>query len=111
MSLAGPSGPVERSPLADTFVALCEIESPSGREGEAARFVRSELEALGFEVEEDSTAAETGAACGNLYSRLARVEGARTVMLCAHVDTVPVADRIEVELVDGVYRNRREAIL
>ena len=32
-------------------------------------------------------------------------------MMCAHIDTVPLTDRIEVELADGVYRNRREAIL
>jgi tripeptide aminopeptidase len=32
-------------------------------------------------------------------------------MLCAHLDTVPLDDRVEVELVEGVYRNRRKAIL
>lgn len=111
MSMTGPGGPVERSRLVDTFVALCEIESPSGREAEAARYVRSELEALGLSVSEDATAAETGAACGNLYARIPGPAGARTVMLCAHVDTVPLADRVEVELADGVFRNRREAIL
>jgi tripeptide aminopeptidase len=111
MTLTGPAGPAERSRLEDTFVALCEIESPSGREAEAAQFVRSQLEALGLSVEEDSTAAETGAACGNLYARIAGPEGARTVMLCAHVDTVPLADRVEVELADGVFRNSRDAIL
>jgi tripeptide aminopeptidase len=105
------TGPVGRSRLVDTFVALCEIESPSGSEGEAARYVRTELEALGLTVDEDATAAETGAACGNLYARIAGSNGARTVMLCAHVDTVPLADRVEVELADGVFRNRREAIL
>jgi tripeptide aminopeptidase len=101
----------ERSRLGDTFVGLCEIESPSGQEAAAARFVRAELEALGLAVSEDATAPETGAACGNLYTRIPGPEGARTVMLCAHVDTVPLADRVEVELVDGVFRNRREAIL
>ncbi len=111
MTLAGQAGPGERSRLEDTFVALCEIESPSGREAAAAQFVRAELEALGLTVEEDSTASETGAACGNLYTRIAGPEGARTVMLCAHLDTVPLADHIDVELVDGVFRNRREAIL
>jgi tripeptide aminopeptidase len=105
------TGPVGRSRLVDTFVALCEIESPSGSEGEAARYVRTELEALGLTVDEDATAAETGAACGNLYARIAGPNGMRTVMLCAHVDTVPLADRVEVELADGVFRNRREAIL
>jgi tripeptide aminopeptidase len=111
MTLAGPAGHVERSRLEDTFVALCEIESPSGHEAEVAAFVRSQLEALGLAVEEDATAAETGAASGNLYARIPGPGEARTVMLCAHLDTVPLDDRIEVELVDGAYRNRREAIL
>jgi tripeptide aminopeptidase len=111
MGSTDPAGPLERSRLEDTFVALCEIESPSGSEGEAARYVRSSLEALGLTVSEDATAAETGAACGNLHARIPGPAGARTVMLCAHVDTVPLADRVEVELVDGVFRNRREAIL
>jgi tripeptide aminopeptidase len=97
--------------LGETFVRLCEIPSPSGREAAVAAYVRSELERMGLEVVEDDTAAETGAACGNLLARLAGPDGARTVMLCAHLDTVPVADRIEVELADGWYRNRREAIL
>jgi tripeptide aminopeptidase len=111
VSLAGPAGPPERSHLADTFVALCEIESPTGRESGAARYVRAELEAVGLTVEDDSTGPETGADCGNLFTRIAAPEGARTVMLCAHLDTVPLADRIEVELVDGVFQNRRDAIL
>jgi tripeptide aminopeptidase len=107
----GLAGPAERARLAQTFVSLCEIESPSGSEAEVARFVRAQLEALGVPVDEDSTAAETGASCGNLLARLPAPEGGRTVMLCAHLDTVPLADRVEVELSDGVYRNRREAIL
>src|SRR4051794_5698001 len=111
MTVTGPAGPRERSRLEDTFVALCEIASPSGSEAEAARYVRSDLEALGLAVSEDASAAETGAACGNLYTRIPGPEGGRTVMLCAHVDTVPLADGIEVELVDEVFRNRCEAIL
>ena len=111
MTATGPAGPLERSRLEDTFVALCEIESPSGNEAEAAGYVRAALEALGLAVDEDASGAETGADCGNLYARVPGPEGARTVMLCAHVDTVPLADRVEVELVDGTFRNRREAIL
>jgi tripeptide aminopeptidase len=107
----GFAGAAERARLADTFVSLCEIESPSGHEAEAARFVRTQLEALDLAVEEDSSAAETGAACGNLVTRIRAQEGARTIMICAHLDTVPLADRVEVELVDGVYRNRHNAIL
>jgi tripeptide aminopeptidase len=111
MTVTGLEGPRERSRLEDTFVALCEIESPSGSEAEAARYVRASLEALGLTVFEDTTAAETGAACGNLHARIPGPEGGRTLMLCAHVDTVPLADRVQVALVDEVFRNRREAIL
>jgi tripeptide aminopeptidase len=111
VTLTGPAGPVERSRLEDTFVALCEIPSPSGHEADVAAYVRSELEALGMAVEEDATAAETGAACGNLYTRIPGPEGARSLMFCAHLDTVPLADRVEVEFVEGFYRNRRDAIL
>jgi peptidase T-like protein len=111
MIASGLASPVERARLAETFVALCEIESPSGREAEAAGFVRSMLEGLGLVVEEDASAGETGAACGNLLARTAGPQDGRTVMLCAHLDTVPLADRVEVELAEGVYRNRRDAIL
>jgi tripeptide aminopeptidase len=111
MTVGGLAGPAERARLAETFIALCEIESPSGRETAAARFVRAELEGLGIGVDEDDTAAETGADAGNLLARIRGREGVRTVLLCAHLDTVPLDDRVEVELAEGVYRNRREAIL
>ena len=97
--------------LGETFVRLCEIPSPSGSEGHVAEYVTGELRTLGLDVTEDGTAAETGAGCGNLVARIPGPPGAATVMLCAHLDTVPVADRIEVELEDGFYRNRRETIL
>ena len=102
--------PAERERLAETFVQLCEIESPSGREQEIARHVRAALEELGLQVEEDDTAGETGAPCGNLLARVPGASG-RTILFCAHLDTVPLSARVEVELVDGVYRNRLPAIL
>jgi tripeptide aminopeptidase len=97
--------------LGETFVRLCEIPSPSGSEGHVAAYVRDELRTLGLGVTEDGTAEETGAGAGNLVARIPGPPGTRTLMLCAHLDTVPVADRIEVELEDGFYRNRCETIL
>ena len=97
--------------LGETFVRLCEIPSPSGNEAHVAEYVTGELRALGLDVTEDDTAVETGAGSGNLVARIPGPPGAPSVMLCSHMDTVPVADRIEVELEDGYYRNRHEAIL
>jgi tripeptide aminopeptidase len=101
----------ERERLLAEFVRLCEIESPSGRERTMADAVAAKLEALGLAVEEDSSAAETGSDAGNLLARLPGPPGARTILLCAHLDTVPLDAPVEVVRADGVLRNRHRAIL
>ena len=106
-----PAGQAERERLCDEFVRLCEIESPSLRERPMADAVAGELRALGLEVEEDASAAATGSDSGNLLARIPGPEGARTVLLCAHLDTVPLAAPVEVVREGGVFRNSNEAIL
>ncbi|HZC14993.1 MAG TPA: M20/M25/M40 family metallo-hydrolase [Thermoleophilaceae bacterium] len=101
----------ERERLVADFVRLCEIESPSGRERAMADALTEELRALGLEVEEDDTAEETAAEAGNLFARIPGPEGARTIMLCAHMDTVPLDAPVQVAREDGVLTNRHEAIL
>jgi tripeptide aminopeptidase len=101
----------ERERLLDDFVRLCEIESPSTRERAVADAVRGELEALGLEVEEDDSGAETGSEAGNLLARIEGPEDARTILLCAHLDTVPLAGPVEVVNEEGLLSNRHEAIL
>jgi tripeptide aminopeptidase len=76
-----------------------------------ARAVRAELEQAGLEVTEDGTAGATGAQCGNLFAGVAGERTDRTVMLCAHLDTVPLADGIEVRRIDDVFTNGRNAVL
>ncbi len=102
----------ERRRLRDDFVRLCETESPSRSERGVADAITAELNALGLEVEEDRSAAQTGADAGNLLARIpGREDGARTILLCAHMDTVPLAAPVEVVLEGGFLRNRHEAIL
>jgi tripeptide aminopeptidase len=101
----------ERERLVAEFVRLCEIESPSGRERAMADAVTEELRGLGLEVEEDDTAEETGAGAGNLLARIPGPEGARTILLCAHIDTVPLEGPVQVIRQDGALTNRHEAIL
>jgi tripeptide aminopeptidase len=106
-----PASPEERERLLDDFVRLCEIESPSKHERAVADAVRAELEGLGLEVEEDDTAADTGSEAGNLLARIPGPDDARTILLCAHLDTVPLAGPIEVTRENGVFSNRHDAIL
>ncbi len=101
----------ERERLLADFIRLCEIESPSGRERAVADALTEELRGLGLEVEEDDTASRTGSDAGNLLARVPGPEGAPTVLLCAHMDTVPLDGPVEVVSQDGLLTNRHEAIL
>jgi tripeptide aminopeptidase len=106
-----PSTLQERQRVLDDFVRLCEIESPSRHERAVADAVRAELERLGLQVEEDDTGVDTGSEAGNLLARVPGPEGGRTILLCAHLDTVPLAGPVEVKSENGVLTNRHEAIL
>jgi tripeptide aminopeptidase len=101
----------EREHLLHDFVRLCEIESPSRYERKVADAVRGELEGLGLVVEEDDTKEETGSNCGNMLARIQGPPDSRTILLCAHLDTVPLAAPIEVHQENGLLTNRHEAIL
>jgi tripeptide aminopeptidase len=78
---------VERRRLNETFAELCAIRSVFGEERAIADHVAGVLRGFGLEVTEDDTAPLTGAGSGNL---LARIPGRseRSVLLCAHLDTV-----------------------
>ena len=102
----------ERERLVDDFVRLCEIESPSGSERAMADAVTAELRETGFDVQEDGSSAVTGSDAGNLLARVGGPDGAPTILLCAHLDTVPLTGPVEVaRRDDGVLENRHHAIL
>jgi tripeptide aminopeptidase len=105
----------ERHGLGELFVELCRIESPSGRERACAQRVGAELRALGLEVHEDDAAAAAGSDCGNLLARIPaqpdRGEHTPCLLLCAHLDTVPLQAPVEPVLLDGGYENANEGIL
>jgi tripeptide aminopeptidase len=101
----------ERERLAGDFVRLCAIESPSGSERAVADAVAAELVACGLEVDEDASAEATGSDAGNLLARIPGPPGAPTILLCAHLDTVPLAAPIEVVREAGRFANRNAGIL
>lgn len=100
----------ERQQLAETFVSLCRIDSPSRRERSCADWVIAELDGLGIGAEEDRASAAVGGDTGNLLARIPG-RGDDSILLCAHLDTVPAAAPIVPVLVDGGWENSNEAIL
>jgi tripeptide aminopeptidase len=110
---AGPphASPEERERLAADFVRLCEVESPSRQERAVADVVAGELRGCGLDVAEDGSAAATGSDSGNLLARIPGPPGTPTVLLCAHLDTVPLTAPVEVLRENGRFTNRNEGIL
>ena len=105
-----PASEVELRRLNDTFGELCAIASPFGHERRVADRVTEELRSLGLEVEEDRAGEEIGGDAGNLLARLPG-RGDRSVLLCAHLDTVPHDGPVEPVLVDGAWESAGDTIL
>ena len=97
--------------LAADFVRLCETPSPSRDERAVADLVATELRACGLDVTKDQSAAATGSNSSNLLARIPGPPGARTVLLCAHLDTVQLTAPVEVLRENGRFTNRNEGIL
>jgi tripeptide aminopeptidase len=105
-----PASDAERRRLNETFARLCAIPSPFGSERACAEYVARELGRMDLDVEEDGAATAVGAECGNLLARLPG-RGERTILLCAHLDTVPEAGAIEPVVVDGAWESAGDTIL
>jgi tripeptide aminopeptidase len=104
------SSETERARLHDTFAALCAIASPSRSERKCADRVAADLRSMGLEVSEDASAPQTGSDAGNLLARIAG-SSPHSILICAHLDTVPPVAPIEPVLVDGYWCNANDAIL
>jgi tripeptide aminopeptidase len=98
-----PASEAEKARLAALFTDLCRIPSPSWREGDCAARVGRELREIGLGVEQDEA--------GNLLARVPARGDGRTVLLCAHLDTVEPVAPIEPVLVDDGWENAHDGIL
>jgi tripeptide aminopeptidase len=105
-----PASEAEKARLAELFTELCRIPSPSGHERACADRVIAELREMGIQAEEDET--------GNLLARIPSHPPAphqprtdRSLLLCAHLDTVETEAPIEPVLVDGGWENAHDGIL
>ncbi len=100
----------QRERLAATFTRLCRIESPSGHERACADWVLAELRGMGVEPEEDDAGPVAGADAGNVFARIPGA-GSEAILICAHLDTVPLTAPVEPVLVEGGWENANEGIL
>jgi tripeptide aminopeptidase len=76
-------------PILEDFLEIVTTPSHSRSERAVADLIKSKLEALGCQVEEDGTGAKIGGDTGNLIARLAGTKkGVESVLFSAHLDRV-----------------------
>lgn len=114
-------GTADHERLRATFAALCAVRSPSGDERRIADVIVRRLRAAGLRPTEDDAGETLGGNAGNVLCRVPARGGtvadpdrggaAPWVLLCAHLDTVPVAAEVRPELRDGVWRDALGGVL
>lgn len=93
------------------FQDLCRIQSPSLSEGLAAAYVRDCLESFGLECREDEAAEHIRGQVGNLICKVQGRIPHLSIIVAAHLDTVPTGTVIEPQLVEGHWTNGGDGIL
>lgn len=104
---------INRERLANTFISLCEISSPSRREKAVADHLREIFTRLGADsIVEDGSATGTGSESGNLIIRFNStrpdIDG---VFFSCHMDTVQPGEGVQVERTGDLFTSRGETIL
>jgi tripeptide aminopeptidase len=97
--------------VAELFVELARIPSPSGEERAVADRVVSYLRDLALPVDEDDAGSRIGSTMGNLLCRVEPTGEGTPLFLCAHLDTVPPDGALEPVIDDGLVRNAGGTIL
>lgn len=103
---------INRKRLADTFMRLVRIDSPSGEEGDVAQWIRRQFESIGIcTASFDKTESVTGSQCGNLVIHVHGEYDSPPLFFNAHMDTVEPGRGIN-PLFDGtVFRTDGTTVL
>ncbi|NLC07170.1 MAG: M20/M25/M40 family metallo-hydrolase [Syntrophomonadaceae bacterium] len=94
---------VNSNRLLNEFINLVKIDSPSGEERKLADYLIKRLTALDLEVIEDNAGQVMGTATGNLIARLPGNQTLPTILIGAHMDTVPGRGIVPVIRDNAVY--------
>jgi tripeptide aminopeptidase len=104
---------INRERLAATFTELCQISSPSRREGGVSAYLKRAFAELGADaIYEDDSAAKTGSECGNLIVRFdGNLPGKEGLFFSCHMDTVEPAIGVKVVRTGDIFTSKGDTIL
>ncbi len=104
---------INRERLAATFTELCEISSPSKKEGRIARRLKNIFSKIRADfILEDGSAEITGSEAGNLIIRFdGNLPERDSIFLACHMDTVEPGEGVEVLRTGDIFTSKGDTIL
>lgn len=102
---------INQDRVVEQFIKYVKISSPTKSEGEFAKFIKSELENLGLEVEVDDAGEKVGSDTGNVIAKLKGTVDGDAILFSCHMDTVSPSIDIKPVIKDGVIYSDGTTIL
>ena len=98
--------------IADLFISLAQIPSPSGYEAKVASFVKSYLDKQGWLTWQEKSGNKNASNADNVYAYLEVNKKAETLAFSAHMDTVQKeGDQVEVVFKNDQFKSKGNTIL
>ena len=103
---------IKRERLAANFVELCEIDSPSRKEGRISRRLQEIFSEMGATaIIEDDSSVQTGSESGNLIIRFEGALALTPIFFSCHMDTVQPAEGVRVKRDGDLFTSAGDTIL
>lgn len=104
---------IDAERLAETFITLCEIDSPSKKEGRVAAYLKKVFseDFHDAEILEDDSASQTGSDSNNLIIRFPGNRDMAPIFFNCHMDTVEPAIGVKVKRENDIFYSAGNTIL
>jgi len=102
---------INKERLVNSFIAMVETDSVSGREGKMRDLLISEFSRRGLSAEEDNAGELLQGEAGNLLVKIPGTLDGPTVLFAAHMDTVEPGEGIKAVIEDGIIKSQGNTIL
>ncbi len=102
---------INRERLINSFIAMVETDSVSGREGKMRDLLVLEFARRGMQAEEDNTGELLQGEAGNLLIKIPGSIDGPVVLFSAHMDTVEPGEGIKAVIEDGIIKSQGKTIL
>jgi len=102
---------VKKDRITNEFLKYVQIDSPTKKEGNFAKFISEELRNLGLEVYIDDAAEKVGSDTGNVIAKLIGTKDVQPILFSCHMDTVSPGEGIKPIIKDEVIYSDGTTIL